>query len=339
MNPSHPPIRTRVEQALAAIPTGTPLIAVVGLTASGKSDWGIAIARRLGGEIISADSRQVYRGLDLGTGKVKGSPRPDRARDVEGLEHPECLVPIESEGVDHWLLDVADPEAIFTAAEFQMLALRLVADIARRGRIPVLVGGTGLYVHAVLDGLVMPAVPPDAELRASLEGLGADELRARLLAADPEAGRVVDLQNPRRMVRALEVALQAGPLADSRGRLPVPFHALQIAPSVSRPEILNRIHRRLLHRLEEGMVAEVERLVDAGLTHARLEDLGLEYRYLGRHLRGELTHDEMVDELERAIARFARRQMTWLRSHGPVTWLDSCEDACLAAEAFVKPPR
>lgn len=337
MPPSPNPVQVRVEQALAAIPAGTPLLAVVGLTASGKSDLGIALAHRWGGEVISADSRQVYRGLDIGTGKVKGEPRPERACQVQGPEAMTRLVPVESEGIDHWLLDVAHPRDIFTAAEFQMLALGIMADIVRRGRLPILVGGTGLYVHAVIDGLVMPAVPPDPALRASLEGLPVEALRARLLAADPEAGRLVDLQNPRRMVRALEVALGAGPLSVSRGRLPVPFRTLQVGPLVSREEVLSRIHVRLLQRLAEGMVGEVERLLTEGLTHQRLEDLGLEYRYLSRHLRGESTHAQMVDELERAIARFARRQMTWFRSHGPVTWVASCEEACRLASSWVSP--
>lgn len=309
-----------METALARIPPGTPLVAVVGPTACGKSDWGIALAHAFGGEVISADSRQVYRGLDLGTGKVEGH--------FEGAR-------LISEGIAHWLLDVADPRDVFTAAEYQMLAYDAVADIAGRGALPIVVGGTGLYVRAVLDGLVMPSVPPDPALRQALEGQDAAALRQRLLALDPDAGAAVDLNNPRRMVRAIEVATAAGPVASARGTAAVPFRTLTLGVAIERPLLLQRLERRLRQRLQAGMLDEARRLLDEGLTHERMEDLGLEYRYMSRHLRGELSYEAMVDELNRAIARFARRQATWFRKHGPVRWVGTVEEAKAAVAEWV----
>lgn len=336
MTSNDAPEGERLGQLLSRVPSGLPLIAVVGPTASGKSDWGIALARALGGEIISADSRQVYRGLDIGTGKVEGALDARRGREVEALGQPFVVAPFVSEQVDHWLIDIAPPQVVVTAAQVQALAFRLIADIATRGHVPVVVGGTGLYVSAIVDGLAMPSVAPDPALRTRLEALSADALAAELLALDPAAGQVVDLRNPRRMVRAIEVARQAGSVAGARGRMPVPFRTLLLGPNMAREKLLARIDQRLAARLKQGMVAEVERLAAEGVTVERFEDLGLEYRYVSRHLRGELTHEQMVDELGRAIARFARRQATWFRSHGPVTWLDTVDEAVEAARRFVE---
>lgn len=336
MTSNDAPYGDRLSQWLSRIPSGLPLIAVVGPTASGKSDWGIRLARALGGEIISADSRQVYRGLDIGTGKVEGTLDVSRGRETEALGQRFLVAPFVSERVDHWLIDIALPEVVVTAAQVQALAYDVIADIASRGHVPVVVGGTGLYVSAIVDGLMMPSVPPDLALRARLETLSADALAAELRGLDPRAGEVVDLRNPRRMVRAIEVARQAGSVAGARGRMPVPFRTLLLGPNLAREALLARIDKRLRQRLDAGMVAEVEQLAAAGVTVERFEDLGLEYRYLSRHLRGELTHAQMVDELGRAIARFARRQATWFRSRGPVTWLDTVDEAVEAARRFIE---
>lgn len=335
MTSNDAPCGDRSRQSLSRVPPHLPLISVVGPTASGKSAWGIALAAALGGEIISADSRQVYRGLDIGTGKVEGALDIGRGREEEALGQRFLVAPFVSEKVDHWLIDIAPPEVVVTAAQVQALAYDVIADIAARGHVPVVVGGTGLYVSAIVDGLVMPSVPPDPTLRARLETLSAEALATELLALDPRAGEVVDLRNPRRMVRAIEVARQAGSVAGARGRRALPFRPLLVGPNLAREALLDRIDRRLRQRLDAGLVAEVERLAAEGMTSARFEDLGLEYRYVSRHLRGELTHAQMVDELGRAIARFARRQATWFRSHGPVMWLDTVDEAVEAARRFV----
>ncbi|MBM3461640.1 MAG: tRNA dimethylallyltransferase [Armatimonadetes bacterium] len=328
--------KTGVAAALARIPSGTPLVAIVGATASGKSDLGISLAREFNGEIISADSRQVFRGLDLGTGKVEGPLDVARGRDVPVHDRTYRMAPLISEGIGHWVIDVADAREIFTAAEFQVLAYDAMADIVARGRLPLLVGGTGLYLRAVTDGLVMPSVPPNPALRAAIEHLDAATLRARLLALDPDAGAFVDLQNPRRMVRAIEVASVAGPLATSRGISQVPFRTLTLGVEVERAALLERIRVRLLARLDAGMVDEVRRLHAEGLSHERMEDLGLEYRAISRFLRGVYGHEEMVDELGRAIARFARRQATWFRKYGNVRWISTPQEAHDAVANFLE---
>ncbi len=288
-----------------------PIVAIVGPTATGKSDWGIGLARRFGGEIVSADSRQVYRGMDLGTGKVEGTPEPGAAVGE--------LVPLVAGGVRHWLLDVVEPSYPFTVAEYQRLAYRVLDHVAR----PFLVGGTGLYVRAVLDGLVFPDAPPDESVRA----MDLPLLQARLRSLDPQAD--VDWQNPRRVMRAVEIVQHTGqPLSAARRLSPRPMRKLVLGVDLPFEPIRERIHARLLSRLEAGMVDEVRALP---VTAERLEAFGLEYRYVGRYLAGRLSYAGLVAELETAIVQYAKRQLTWFRKYGGVEWVTSYP----AAEALV----
>ncbi|MBI4491993.1 MAG: tRNA (adenosine(37)-N6)-dimethylallyltransferase MiaA [Chloroflexi bacterium] len=291
-----------------------PLLVVLGPTASGKSGLGIALALRLQGEIISADSRQVYRGMDLGTAKVT----PEERR----------LVP-------HHLLDVAEPSQDFSLAHYQALAYAAILDVARRGKLPLLVGGTGLYLSAVVDNYLLPQVPPRAELRRELEGLSVAELARRLREVDPQAAARVDLANPRRVVRALEVALSAPGAAVGRQGEPL-VRALQLGLSWPRAELYRRIDRRVDERLAQGMVDEARRLLAQGVSHGRLEAFGLEYRFLSRSLRGELPSLEaMAAQLKTAIHAYARRQLTWFRRDPRIHWLDATGDAQAEAEERV----
>lgn len=331
---SHP-----MTAALSRIPHDLPLIAVVGPTASGKSDWGIDIARAIGGEIISADSRQIYAGLDIGSGKVEGHLDTARGRTTAMLGERFVIAPFTSNGIDHWMIDISPPHIVVTMAQYQALALEAVADVAARGRVPIIVGGTGLYVSALLDGLVVPAVPPDPVLRAQLEGLSVEALASALLALDPDAASTVDMRNPRRLMRAIEVVRVTGTAASLRARVTLPWRATVLGPRLEREDLRGRIHARLMARLEQGMVAEVEGLLAQGVTHARLEDLGLEYRWVSRHLRGELSREQMTTALEQAIVLFAKRQTTWFRNHGTVTWLDTAKEAVARATAAVETPQ
>jgi tRNA dimethylallyltransferase len=282
----------------------TAVLVVVGTTASGKSELGIQLALRLGGEVVSADSRQVYRGLDIGTGKVTHEER---------------------RGVEHHLLDVADVRQRFTVAEYQRQAFAAIDDIHTRGHLPLLVGGSGLYVRAVVDN---PAYPPtaDPELRGRLEATPISELVAQLQQVDPEAAAHIDLHNPRRVVRALEVTLATG-RSFWRQRHVHPtarVQALHVGLTWPREELRRRIHARLYARLaaSPSMLDETRDLLSVGVPPERLIELGLEYRFLTRHLLGELSYEEMVVQLETAIAQFARRQLTWFRRDPRIHWLD-----------------
>ena len=277
-----------------------PLIAVVGTTASGKSALALQLAERLAGEIVSADSRQVYRGLDIGSGKV---------------------TPAERARVPHHLLDVADVRQRFTVAAYQRLAFAAIEDIWRRGRQPLLVGGSGLYIRAVVDNPDYPAVPPQAGLRRQLEQTPLPELVTQLRALDPVGARDIDLRNPRRVVRALEVTVATGePFSRQRRTSESRVDALQLGLTWPREALRRRIESRVDARLP-GIVDEARRLLDGGVPAARLVELGLEYRFMTRYLLGELSEVEATTGLKRAIYQFARRQLTWFRRDPRIHWL------------------
>jgi tRNA dimethylallyltransferase len=294
-----------------------PLVAVVGTTASGKSDLAIQLARRFDGEVVSADSRQVYRGLDIGTGKV---------------------TPAEQAGVPHHLLDVADVRQCFTVADYQALAEAALRQIWARGRLPLLVGGTGLYVRAVVDNLRFPRIAPDHALRRELERRPLPELVAELERLDPVTAGRIDRRNPRRVVRALEVTRSTGmPFSAQRGAGPPPGRVLQLGVTWPTETLRARIRTRLRARLEArpGLVDEVQALLAAGVPASRLLELGLEYRFVTRYVQGELGFEPMVAALETAIWRYAKRQRTWFGRDARVRWLDPERDLVPQAERLV----
>ncbi len=280
-----------------------PLVAVVGPTAAGKSDLGVAIALAIGGEVVNADSMQVYRGMDVGTAK---------------------LTVAERRSVPHHLLDVWDVRETVTVVEFRELARAAIADMLSRGPVPVLVGGSGLYVRAVLDELDFPGTDADvrARLEAELEQHGAQRLHARLSAADPDAAKRILPTNGRRIVRALEVIELTGrPFTAS---LPAPTYAqpaVQIGLSVPRPELDERIERRVDRMWALGLVDEVRRLADLGLREGRTASRALGYQQVLRFLAGEWSEEQARDETVRATKRFARRQESWFRRDSRVQWL------------------
>ena len=279
------------------------LIVVLGPTASGKSTLGIMLAQRFSGEIVSADSRQVYRGLDIGTAKVTLEER--------------ALVP-------HHLLDVADPRKVYSVAQFQQQAFASISDILTRGKQPFLVGGSPHYIYAVVDPLDIPRVPPQPELRRELETRPLSELMVQLEQLDPQSAATIDSKNGRRIIRALEVCLITGkPFSEQRG-IGVPlYRCLLLGIHWSREVLYARIDARVDERMRLGMVQEVRDLLDAGVSFERLEALGLEYRFIGRLLKGEFASEaEMVQRLKYAIHDFTRRQLTWFRKDKRIVWLE-----------------
>ena len=277
-----------------------PLIIIVGPTASGKTSLSIKLAKQYAGEVISADSRQVYRGLDLGSGKVTKD---------------------EMQGVPHHLLDIAEPMTVYNASDFVRDAKSAITDIALRQHLPIIAGGTFFYIDSLLGRLSLPAVPPNDTLRTELEALPVDMLYARLTAIDPVRAESVDKDNPRRLVRAIEIATVLGYVPPTE-TIDSPYRPLTLGITIDKETLHHNIHVRLHERLEAGMVAEVEGLIAAGVTHERLESLGLEYRYISRYLRGLIDYDSMVTELETKIRQFAKRQYTWLKRDTSIIWID-----------------
>ena len=290
------------------------LIAVMGTNASGKSGLGIELAARYGGEVVSADSRQVFRGLDLGSGKI---------------------TPEETKGVPHRLIDVCEPGEFFSMADFQRLAYAAIDDILSRGKLPFLVGGTGLYVDAVIDGYELSEIEPDLEFRAHLETFETPALYAMLKEKLPDTE--IDPKNRNRVMRALE-RLAADDYHP--GRRSPRYEVLKLGVTWPREILKQRIDERLERRLQQGMIDEVKGLMDAGVSTEFLTKLGLEYRYITEYLLGKWTYDQMLDELARAIKRFAKRQMTWFRKEENLHWLDMSADPVKQAveliDAFLK---
>ncbi len=284
-----------------------PLAVIVGPTASGKSELAIELAEEFHGEIVSADSRQIYRGMDIGTGKVLAEQR---------------------RRVPHHLLDMADPTETYTVAQYQRAALTAVRHIQHRGRLPFLVGGTGLYVQAIVDNLQIPPVAPQAELRAELEKLSLAELRQRLVAADPVGAETVDSQNPRRLIRAIEVSETAGTPWSELQKCGDPcFDTAMIGISKPAAELKERILTRSDERLERGMLEEVKALQARGVSWEQLESFGLEYRRLAEHLQGKLTYQEATERLRQDLLQFAKRQMTWFKRDKRITWVATEDEA------------
>ena len=291
------------------------LVAVVGVNASGKSSLGVALARAFDGEVVSADSRQVFRGLDLGSGKI---------------------TPEEAQGVVHHLIDVAEPGAFFSMYDFQKLAYAAIDDILARGRQPFLVGGTGLYVASVTEGYVMSDRAPDLNYRAELETYSTDALYNMLLEKRPDIE--IDRYNRNRVMRVLE-KLHDGD--DGHGQSEPRYETLKLGVGWDRETIRRRIDERLEKRVRAGMIDEVRNLIDAGVSREFLMKLGLEYRFITRYIDGEFSSErEMLDLLSTAIKQFAKRQMTWFRRNPDIVWLDMAGDpyaqACEAIDAFLQ---
>jgi len=301
------------------VPSPLPkIIAVVGPTASGKTALAVEIARAIGGEVISCDSRQVYRGLDIGSGKVTKK---------------------ETRGIPHHLIDVASPTRAFSVARYERLALCAARDIARRGKVPILCGGTGQYADALLLGANFPNVPPNKTLRRELSAFSTEDLFSRLESLDPERAESIDRKNRPRLERAIEIATALGAVPKTPPRA-ARFDTLWIGTLLPKPELHGKIERRLDGRLKAGMLAEAKRLRADGLSWKRFDALGLEYRALGRHLRGELSRREMHDGLLADIRKYAKRQMTWFRRNTSIVWLHPSKagETLALAKEFLKRP-
>ncbi len=299
-----------------------PLVVIVGPTAAGKTELAVCLAEKVGGEIVSADSRQVYRGMDIGTAKATSE---EQAR------------------APHHLVDVADPDETLGLAQFQELAYTAIADISARGQVPLLVGGTGQYIMAVVEGWKVPRVPPDEALRRDLyrqaEVEGIDALHARLAALDPVAAGKIDARNVRRVVRALEVCLRTGaPISAHRGKSPPPYRLLMLGLSVTRTELYRRIDERVERMMAAGLEDEVRGLVAAGYGFDLPSMSGVGYGQFAPYLAGEVSLEDVVREIKRATRRFVRHQGNWFREGDVrIHWLDATADPCSAALELVRP--
>lgn len=290
------------------------LIVIAGTNASGKSGLGVELAARYGGEIVSADSRQVFRGLDLGSGKI---------------------TPEETRGVVHHLIDVVDAGAFYSMADFQKQAYEAIDGIIARGKTPFLVGGTGLYVDSVADGYVLSNRMPDLAYRDELETRSTEELYLMLRQCVPDTD--VDPHNRNRVMRILEKIHDGDDVTPAKQAR---YETLRLGVTWDRAVVRQRIDERLDRRIEMGMIEEVKGLLDAGVSEEYMIKLGLEYKFVTQYLRGDYTLEEMKGLLATAIKQFAKRQMIWFRRDASIQWLDMTNDplkqACEKIDAFLQ---
>jgi len=273
--------------------TSKKIIVIVGPTSSGKSDLAIKIAKRLGGEIISADSRQVYRGMDIGTGKVPRDrikfpsfAEASAGRQVSSFKFQESYF---SNGVRHHLLDIASPKRQFTVAQFKKLGQKAIKEILAKGKVPIIVGGTGFYIDVLLDRMPVPEVPPNQKLRAKLEKKSREQLYSKLLSMDYRRAQEIDPKNKRRLIRALEIILTSGkPVPQMANGYSLTANRYNMLWLGLKPNNLEKlIKRRLDKRLRDGMIEEVEQLHKQGISWKRLDGFGLEYRQVSNYLKSE----------------------------------------------------
>lgn len=287
------------------------LIAIVGQTATGKTALGIALARRLDGEIINADSRQVYRGMDVGTAKPS---------------------PAERAQARHWLIDVLAPDEPLTLSTFLELAHDAADDIWSRGKLPLVVGGTGQYIRALLEGWQVPKVPPQPALRAELEALaereGADAVRDELRRIDPASAETIDARNVRRMIRAIEVTRMTGrPFSEWGGKSEPDFGATVVGLRLPRDDLYRRIDERVDAMIRAGLFEEVRRLNAEGYGCGLPSMSSIGYREACQHLQGELSAGEAAARIKTETHRLARVQDTWFRNDPAIRWLDADDPA------------
>lgn len=298
------------------------IIVILGPTASGKSDVAIKLAKKFDGEIISADSRQVYRGMDIGTGKVTSA---------------------EQKMAVHHMLDVADPNEEFNISHFKKLAEKKIKDILKRGKIPIICGGTGFWIQSIVDNVQLPEVKPDTELRNLLRNKSTEELFAMLKKMDSERAENIDAKNKVRLIRAIEICKTLGKVPSQSSVIShqkSKYEFLEIGIEIEKEVLNEKIKKRLGQRFSIGMIEEVQNLhnppAGGGVSWERLESFGLEYRWIARYLQKKISLDEMMNKLYFDIIHYAKRQMTWFKKDKRILWLKDYAEIEKAVQKFLK---
>ena len=274
------------------------IIVIVGPTSSGKSDFAVKLAKKIGGEIVSADSRQVYKGLDLASGKITKK---------------------EMCGIPHYMLDIVSPKKVFTVSDFQKIAYKKIDDILARGKIPIICGGTGFYVQSIVDGIILPKVPENKLLRKKLEKMPLERLQKKLQKIDAERFLEIDKKNKLRLIRAIEIVTFLGKVPKIKSS--PKYRVEQIGLFLPKKKLDQKIKLRLNQRLKSGMISEIKKLHTSGVSWKRLEMLGLECRYVSLFLQGKISRTEMTSELQNKICQYAKRQMTWFSKDKRIVWI------------------
>lgn len=286
--------------SLKIMKTKPKVLVILGQTATGKSDLAVKIARKYNGEVISSDSRQVYKGLNIGTGKITKK---------------------EMMGVPHHMLDVVSPKKTFSVNVWKEKTEKIIEKILKKDKLPIICGGTGFYIQAIVDNITPPNVPPNKQLRLKLSKKTVDELFFILKKLDPKRARVIDPKNKVRLIRSIEIAKALGEVPRVKPEKSK-YDFVQIGLKTTDENLRKRIHDRLLKRINKGMVKEAEDLYKGGLSFKRMRELGLEYRFLADYLDKKISKKEMLEKLETEIWHYAKRQMTWFKKDKRIKWFD-----------------
>lgn len=306
-----------------------PLIVILGPTASGKSETALKLAKKLNGEIVSADSRQIYRGMNVGTAKMTRDKKSIRlsgglaalASKLAEEARNKKLRPVIINGIPHYLIDIINPDEDFSVAEYKKFAIEIIRDIQRRGKIPILVGGTGLYISAVVDNIEIPKVKPNPALRKKLEKMPLGKLLEKLEKLDPKTIKIIDKKNKRRIIRALEVTISTGkPFSGQRKKGKPLFDILEIGIEAPRKTLYKKIDQRVNKMIRQGLIEETRKL--AKKYSWKLPSMsGIGYKQIGMYLCGEITLKKAKELIKFATHAYVRRQMTWFRKDKRIKWV------------------
>jgi tRNA dimethylallyltransferase len=294
---------------------GKKLLVIVGPTASGKSALAVAVAKKLNGEVVSADSRQVYRGLEI------GSNYPTKT---------------ELKAVPHHLVGFVDPKKTFTVAEYQKKARKAIKDIGKRHKLPILVGGTGFYIQAVVDGIVMPEVPPDETLRRKLETRSTGELADILRQKDKRRWETIDRRNPRRLIRAIEIAKALGKIPALQSN-PMPAEVVMIGIDPEKNILKKAVEKRSRAMIQRNFIREVKMLLQNDVKEEKIRELGFEYQIALRYLKGEIkSKRELADAITKMTLKYVKRQMTWFRKDSRIIWAHGSNEILSVVQQFLE---
>ena len=275
------------------------IVVILGPTASGKSELAVKLAKKMNGEIISADSRQIYKLLNIGSGKITKK---------------------EMGGIPHHCLDIVSPKKIFTVVDFKKCADKAIEKIFGKNKTPIIVGGTGLYIQAVVDNIALPEVNPDWKLRKELENKTTEEMFTMLKKLDPKRAKNIDSKNPRRLIRAIEIAKMLGKIPHLEAPLPS-YDVLQIGIKLPDEILKKNIEKRIKKMLKNGLIAETKKLKASGLSWKRIYELGFEYKYPALFLQNKISKEDMLDRMLIENWQYAKRQMTWFKRDKRIKWI------------------
>jgi tRNA dimethylallyltransferase len=290
------------------------IVVILGPTASGKTEFSIKLAKKFNGEIVNADSRQVYRGMEIGTAKPTKKERKT---------------------VPHHLFDIASPKKKFTVAQYRKLALKTIKKIFKKERVPFLVGGSWFYIRAIVDGLVIPEVPPDWSLRKKLEKKSTQQLYQILKKLDPERAKKIEKENKRRLIRAIEICKKIGKVPPLKFN-PLPYPVLMIGIKKSKKELAKRIKKRFFEWLKKGLILEVIKLKRMGVSFKRIEEFGMHYREIAKYLQGKISEKEMIEKSIKEIQKYAKKQINWFKKDKRIVWIKNQKEGEKILKKFLK---